>query len=90
MPLVQCCRCRVADRQHHLNLYNVGWLDNQTKGLVMVEVVLLREASNNPMSLVAGKRAIRVELVFEYPLARHNVGARGRGTRRQLLLSMSA
>jgi hypothetical protein len=67
-----------------------GWLDNQTKGLVVVEAVLLREASNNPMSLVAGKSVIGVELVLEYPLARHNVGTGGRGTRRQVSLSMSA
>jgi hypothetical protein len=67
-----------------------GWLDNQTEGLVVVKAVLLREASNNPMSLVVGKRAIGVELVLEYPLTRHNVGAGGRGTRRQVSLLMSA
>jgi hypothetical protein len=53
-----------------------GLLDHQTEGLIVVDVVLLGEATNHPARLVAGKRAIDLELMAEDLLARHDVGAR--------------
>jgi hypothetical protein len=52
-----------------------GLLDHRTKGLIVVDVVLLGEATSHPVHLVAGKRAIDVELMVEDPLAHHDVGA---------------
>ena len=43
--------------------------DNRTEGLVVVDVVLLGEATDHPTSLVKGKRAIRVEFTLINPLA---------------------
>jgi hypothetical protein len=63
----------VRDRNAEDNA-DCGLLDHRTEGLIVVDVVLLGEATNHPARLVAGKRAIDVELMAEDPLARHNVG----------------
>jgi hypothetical protein len=55
---------------------NHGLLDHRTEGLIVVDAVLLGEATNHPARLVAGKRAIGVELMAEDPFARHDVGTR--------------
>jgi hypothetical protein len=44
-----------------------GRLDDGTEGLIKVYPRLLREAADHPSSLVAGKAAVRVELVLEDP-----------------------
>jgi hypothetical protein len=54
-----------------------GRLDNRAKCLVVVDAMLLRVTTDHPTGLVTGKRAVRVELVCEYPLACNNVGPRG-------------
>jgi hypothetical protein len=49
--------------------------DHRTKRLIVVYAVLLGETANNPARLVTSETAVRVELVFEDPLAGDNVGA---------------
>jgi len=51
-------------------------LDNGAKGLIVVDVVALSEATNDPASLVTGKRTVGVEFMLINPLASHNVHAR--------------
>lgn len=54
-----------------------GRLNNRAKCLVVVDAMLLRVTTDHPTGLVTSKSAIKVELMLEYPLARHNVGPRG-------------
>jgi hypothetical protein len=54
--------------------------DNCAEGLVVVNALVLGEATNNPASLVASKGPISMELVPEDPLPRYDVGSGGRGT----------
>jgi hypothetical protein len=56
---------------------NHARLDDGAERLIVVDAVVLREPANHPSRLVAGKGTVRVEFVFENPLARHNVGAGG-------------
>jgi hypothetical protein len=50
-----------------------GRLDHGAEGLIIVDVVLLREISNHPPSFVPGERDVRVELMEKDPLPRHHV-----------------
>lgn len=67
-----------------------GRLDDGAERLIVVDAVALGEAVNHPTCLVVGKGTVRVEFVFENPLARHNVGAEGTRDEAQVPLSMSA
>jgi hypothetical protein len=58
---------------------NSGWLDNWTKCLIIINPRALCETTEDPASLVAVKRAIRLELVTENPLASDEVDTRGAG-----------
>jgi len=51
-------------------------LDNGAEGHIVVDVVALSEATNDPASLVTGKRTVGVEFMLINPLASHNVHAR--------------
>lgn len=51
--------------------------DNRAERLVIVDAVSLGEAADHPTRLMTSKRPIEVELMFEDPIARHNIGARG-------------
>jgi hypothetical protein len=53
-----------------------GRFDNRAEGLVVVDAVLLREATNHPASLMTGKGAVGVALMLKDPLAHHNIGSR--------------
>jgi hypothetical protein len=55
-----------SQSQHNLD---GGRLDNGAEGLVIVQPGALSEPSEDPTSLIPVKRAIRLELVFEDPLA---------------------
>ena len=48
---------------------NCAWFHYWTKGFIVVNPVLLGETTNNPSSLVAGKRAVGVVFVVKNPLA---------------------
>jgi len=50
--------------------------DNRTEGLVIVDVVLLREPANNPPGLVSSEGAVGVVLVLEDPLAGDDISMR--------------
>jgi len=50
------------------NIYRYRF-DNWAEGFVIVDVVLLGEATDHPTSLVKGKRAIQVEFTLINPLA---------------------
>jgi len=63
--------------------------DNWAEGFIIVDVVLLGEATDQPTSLVKGKRAIRVEFTLINPLAHTMLAPEGRRTRRWVPLSMS-
>jgi hypothetical protein len=52
-----------------------GLLDLCTEGLIVVNPMLLGEATNHPIHFVIGKGAINIELMLDDPLARHDVGA---------------
>jgi hypothetical protein len=67
-----------------------GRFDDRAEGIVVVDTLALGEASDNPASLVASEGPIGMELVPEDPLPRHDVGARGRRTSCQVLLSARA
>ena len=64
--------------------------DHRTERLVVVDVVLLRVASNDPSRLVIGECAIRMELVLKDPFASHNIGALRSRMSCQVLLSTRA
>jgi hypothetical protein len=53
-----------------------GRLDNGAEGLIVVHPGALSEAPEDPTSLVPIKRAIRLELAFEDPLAGDDIGPR--------------
>lgn len=52
---------------------NGGQLDNQTEGLIVVDVGMAGRSLEQPIKPCGGKRAIEVKLVLEYPLARHDI-----------------
>jgi hypothetical protein len=52
-----------------------GRLDHQAKGLIVVDVESLGEATKNLASLVPVQGAIEIELVLENPLTGDDVGA---------------
>jgi hypothetical protein len=62
---------RGADAEDDLNRYR---LDNGAECLVVIDAVALGEAADDPTCFVSGKSTIGVVLVFEHPLARHDVG----------------
>jgi hypothetical protein len=53
-----------------------GWFDDWTEHLVVVDVVPLREPSNDPPGLMASQGAVSTELVLEDSLAGDDVGTR--------------
>jgi hypothetical protein len=55
---------------------NNGRLDDGAEGLVVVHPGALSEFPKDPTSLISIKRAIRLELVLEDPLADDNIGPR--------------
>ena len=63
-------------RSNAENNPNRCWLNNWIESLFVVDAILLRKSSNNPQSFVTSKRAIRVILMLENPLAGDNVGTR--------------
>jgi hypothetical protein len=67
-----------------------GRLDDGTEGLIVVHPEVLSEALEDSMSLVSIKRAIRLELVLENPLAGDDIGPGGRGTKSNMLLDSRA
>jgi hypothetical protein len=73
---------------------NGGRLDNEAKGLVVIDALALGEAADHPASLVASQGAIGVELMPKDPFAGDHVGTGWTGvdwgTRRQVLVSTSA
>jgi hypothetical protein len=52
---------------------NGGGLNDRTKSLIIIDLMLLSETRDHPMSLVSCKRTIRIELVVEDPFARHHI-----------------
>ena len=60
-----------------------GWFDDRAERLVVVDAGLLRETANNPARLVSGEG-----LNSHLPVMMFAPG--GRGTRRQMPLSISA
>jgi hypothetical protein len=66
IELVDRPRPRDGDAE---NKADRSWLDDGAERLVKVNARQLREATDDPPCLVASKAAIRVELVFENPLA---------------------
>jgi len=66
VKLVDWPRARGSNAE---NDANGGRLDNWTEGLIIVDVVLLRETPDNPTSLVPSKQTISIILVLENPLA---------------------
>jgi hypothetical protein len=67
-----------------------GTLDDGAEGLIVVHPGVLSEALEDSMSLVSIKRAIRLELVLENPLASDDIGPGGRGTKPNMLLDSRA
>jgi hypothetical protein len=55
---------------------NGGRLDDRVEGLIVVHPRTLSEPPKDPTSLVPVKRAIRLELVLEDPLAEDDIGPR--------------
>jgi hypothetical protein len=51
-----------------------GRLDDRVEGLIVVHLGALSEASEDPMSLVLIKRAIRLELMLEDSIAGDDIG----------------
>lgn len=52
---------------------------NETKNIVVVNAMILREATNNRSIVVVGKRAIKMKFVLWYPCSYHNVSVKGSG-----------
>jgi hypothetical protein len=69
---------------------NGSRLDDGAEGLIVVDAVALGEATDDPASLSVSQCAIRVELMPEVHLPVTMLAPGGRGTRRQVFLSMSA
>lgn len=57
-----------------------------TECLVIIDVELLRVATNDTPSLVSCKRSVEVEFVFENPLADENISARRMGNKRSSVI----
>ena len=55
---------------------NGSGFDNRAKRLVVIDVVLLREATNDPSGFMASQRAVSMILVLEDPLVGDDVGMR--------------
>jgi hypothetical protein len=51
-----------------------GQFDNQTKCLIEVNTLLLRETAKHPACFIAAERAIRLQLLVKDPLAGDDVG----------------
>jgi hypothetical protein len=49
--------------------------NDETKGLIIVDVVFLGDAANDPSGFVTRKRTVGVIFVVKYPLATNDVGA---------------
>ena len=63
-----------------------GWFDDGAKSLIEVNARLLSETTNNPASLVPGKRSIGVKFVTKNPFAADDVSTWGRGNERPGLI----
>jgi hypothetical protein len=55
------------------NNSNSSRLDDRTKGFLIINIMLLNETTNNPVSFVSCNRAIRVLLVAVDPFAHHYI-----------------
>jgi hypothetical protein len=71
VQLVDRPRTRDGDAEDNSNRCR---FDSQAKGLVIVDAMLLGEAADDPVCLVAGEGAIGVVLMFENPLAGDDFG----------------
>ena len=67
-----------------------GRFDNKTEGLIVVDAVLLREPANNPPALCRAREPSEWYLCLKIHLSETTLVQGGRGTSRQVPLSMSA
>ena len=67
-----------------------GRFDNRTEGLIVVDAVLLREPANNPPALCRAREPSEWYLCLKIHLSETTLVRGGRGTSRQVPLSMSA
>jgi hypothetical protein len=54
-----------------------GGLHDGAESLIVVQVGVLGESSEDPMSLVPVQRTIRLKLMLEDPLVSHHIGPKG-------------